>query len=52
MLTIAAPAGVWLFRSFRKAQWPESIVEAASKARNPWDHDDADEPSPAMAGVE
>jgi hypothetical protein len=40
MLTLAAPAGVWFFRSYRKARWPESAVSAAPKKRSsPWDEE-------------
>jgi hypothetical protein len=61
MLTVAAPAGVWLFRSYRKARWPESSVagrwdvdgQVATGRReksSPWDEDDV--ASSARAGVE
>jgi hypothetical protein len=26
LLTVMAPAGVWLFRSYRKARWPEAVA--------------------------
>ena len=51
MLTITAPAGVWLFRSFRKARWPETSVPKPSTGPNPWDHDDVEELSPATARI-
>jgi hypothetical protein len=28
VLTVMAPAGVWLFRSYRRVQWPEPAKEA------------------------
>jgi hypothetical protein len=43
MLTFGAPAGVWLYRSFRKTRWPESVVAAESKKRSsPWDDEEMD----------
>jgi hypothetical protein len=29
VLTVMAPAGVWMFRSYRRVQWPESAKQAA-----------------------
>jgi hypothetical protein len=58
LLTLAAPAGVWIFRSYRKARWPESSRSGGSETipgrakSSPWDDDEADEPSPVRAGVE
>jgi hypothetical protein len=58
LLTLAAPAGVWIFRSYRKAHWPESggagrneTIPGRAKS-SPWDDDEVDAPSPARAGVE
>lgn len=48
LLTLAAPAGVWLFRSYRKAHWPEAGAAgrwagATKPTRSsPWDEDEAD----------
>ncbi len=56
LLTLAAPAGAWLFRSYRKARWPETsdagrwAVDAKPARSSPWDDDEVDEPSPARAG--
>lgn len=58
LLTLAAPAGPWLFRSYRKARWPEVSragrwESAPGRAKSsPWDDDEVDAPSPARAGVE
>ncbi len=57
LLTLAAPAGVWIFRSYRKARWPEPSragrwETAPGRAKSsPWDDDEADAPSQARAGV-
>ncbi len=50
MLTLAAPAGVWLFRSFRAARWPEPKGDARPSRRNPWDMDD-EQGADALAGA-
>jgi hypothetical protein len=61
MLTVAAPAGVWLYRSYRKTRWPESsgaarwdadgqFAKARREKSSPWDEDDVS--SPVRAGVE
>lgn len=60
MLTFAAPAGIWLYRSFRKARWPEAGRDAekwgdaipAKASHSPWDHDDEPELSPLRVGVD
>jgi hypothetical protein len=58
LLTLAAPAGVWIFRSYRKSRWPEPSragrwETAPGRTKStPWDDDEADAPSPARAGVE
>lgn len=58
LLTLAAPAGVWLFRSYRKARWPDPsmagrwVVDAKPSRSSPWDDDEVGAPSPARAGVE
>jgi hypothetical protein len=58
LLTLAAPAGVWIFRSYRKARWPGPsgagrwAVDAKPGRSSPWDDDEAGAPSPARAGVE
>ncbi len=58
LLTLAAPAGAWLYRSYRKARWPEVSgagrwqPSAKPTRSSPWDDDEADIPSPARAGVE
>jgi hypothetical protein len=64
MLTLGAPAGVWLFRAFRQSRWPEPVSGAGhwvhgatathAKVRtSPWDDDEAvTEASPVSAGVE
>jgi MFS family permease len=57
LLTLAAPAGVWIFRSYRKAQWRNTPAvrgqwPSPTKPRSsPWD-DEVDALSPARAGVE
>jgi hypothetical protein len=52
LLTIAAPAGIWLFRSYRKARWPEAVAAGrwAVERSVSWDEEDA--PSPDRVGVE
>jgi hypothetical protein len=40
VLTVMAPAGVWLFRSYRKARWPEAIKAARP---HPLDEPDPDQ---------
>jgi hypothetical protein len=61
MLTVAAPAGVWLYRSYRKARWPETsgagrwdvdgqVVTGRREKSSPWDEDEV--PSSSRAGVE
>jgi len=57
ILTLGAPAGVWFFRAFRKAQWPDSDlssfdIRTKTLIQNPWDRDEAEELSPTRAGVE
>jgi hypothetical protein len=62
LVIVLAPAfGPWLFRSYRKARWPELSTagrwtDGPSTARraksSPWDDDEVDSPSPAGAGVE
>jgi hypothetical protein len=59
LVIVLAPAvGPWLFRSYRKARWPETSRagrwESAPRRvkSSPWDDDEVDEPSPARAGVE
>lgn len=58
LLTIGAPAGVWLFRSYRKARWPEASgagrwqpAPAKPSRSSPWD-DEVGAPSPVGARVE
>jgi hypothetical protein len=60
VISLAPAFGPWLFRSYRKARWPEFSVsgrwaEGPSARRpksNPWDdEDEAPAPSPATAGV-
>jgi hypothetical protein len=52
LLTIAAPAGIWLFRSYRKARWPELVKAGrwAVERSVSWDEENA--PSPERVGVE
>jgi hypothetical protein len=51
MLTFGAPAGVWLYRSFRKARWPEPV--AGPKGRqSPWDVEMDEALSREVAAVE
>ncbi len=57
MLTFAAPAGVWLFRNFRKTRWPEAPSDAGTlrmtnsgNPQSPWDRED--ELSPSRAKVD
>jgi hypothetical protein len=53
MLTLAAPAGVWIFRTYRKARWPEPGSAAKATARrSPWDEEMDDAPSREPAAVE
>jgi lysylphosphatidylglycerol synthetase-like protein (DUF2156 family) len=63
VMSLAPAFGPWLFRSYRKARWPEFSVsgrwtEGPSVAprkpkSSPWDdEEEADAPSPAPAGVE
>jgi hypothetical protein len=57
ILSLAAPAGIWLYRSFRKVRWPEAGTTrseglARKPAQNPWDHEEEDKLSPSVAGVE
>jgi hypothetical protein len=52
MLSVAAPAGVWLFRSYRRARWPESVVAVKPKRSSPWDEEMDDALSREPAAVE
>ncbi len=57
VIALAPAFGPWLFRSYRKARWPESSAAGPwtdgptgrRPKSNPWDEDDV--PSPATAGV-
>jgi hypothetical protein len=49
LLTVAAPAGVWLFRSYRKARWPDPVRRTVERSVS-WD--EVDSPSPERVGVE
>ena len=58
LVLVLAPAfGPWLFRSYRKARWPELSTagrwtdgpSAPRPKSSPWDEDEA--PAPAAAGV-
>ncbi len=53
LVIVLAPAfGPWLFRSYRRARWPEPNAAARRPKSNPWDgEDEAPAPSPAAAGV-
>ena len=61
VIVLAPGFGPWLFRSYRKARWPEfspsgrwadgpSPTPRKSKS-SPWDEDEADASSAATAGV-
>jgi hypothetical protein len=61
LVIVLAPAfGPWLFRSYRKARWPEFSASgrwadgtATRRPKsNPWDDDEADSPSPVASGVD
>jgi hypothetical protein len=48
LLMAMAPAGVWLFRSYRRARWPES---SQFVPRHPLDESDADVDTPEMQRI-
>ncbi len=53
MLTLAAPAGVWFFRSYRQARWPGTAVGKGATAReasSPWDSDEDEAETAVAAG--
>jgi hypothetical protein len=53
MLTLAAPAGVWIFRTYRRARWPAPESAAKATARqSPWDEEMGGALSPTAAAVE
>jgi hypothetical protein len=52
LLTIAAPAGVWLFRAYRKARWPEPVKAGRWAVERSVSWDEVDAPSPEPVGVE
>jgi hypothetical protein len=51
MLTFGAPAGVWLYRSFRKARWPEPVAGPRGR-QSPWDEEMDEALSREPAAVE
>jgi hypothetical protein len=51
LLTLGAPAGVWLFRSFRKARWPEPAAGPRGR-QSPWDEEMDEARSREPAAVE
>jgi hypothetical protein len=61
LVLVLAPAfGPWLFRSYRKARWPELSTAGRwadgppprRPKSSPWDDDEAESPSPVASGVE